>query len=407
MNFTPDSTAGVAKTSKMKVAKSVGNFVVHWVYPVTLALTTLSIVIVTLAAYQFQAQITGIEPPKADASVKAEIAGDLLALQADYRVFRRHADDQWALYLEAEQRVSDELRPQLHALTRKERIRESPWLEPRPSADTDSGAGQATPISQPAAASETPVSSDTQNAALASAIESYREYLRYEKLIHQLIPNKDEKAYLSTPYSELLYFTNFKLFTLGFLDPMAFAVMPSCMLTLIVTLAMGALGSCLLVLRTCVDETCDGGNKYHPASWFFLRPLLGVGTAFLIFVFLKAGLTLTAGNLTQGNINPFFIAVVAGLAGLMSWQALESIERWGARLFGEAEASQERWAYGLRGAFQMNQDKTPDALAAFLREDRSLVELWMAEERRVPQNIQDKIADWFATDWRHLFSVAK
>jgi hypothetical protein len=31
----------------------------------------------------------------------------------------------------------------------------------------------------------------------------------------------------------------------------------------------------------------------------------------------------------------------------------------------------------------------------------------MAEERRVPQNIQDKIADWFATDWRHLFSVAK
>jgi hypothetical protein len=122
---------------------------------------------------------------------------------------------------------------------------------------------------------------------------------------------------------------------------------------------------------------------------------------------LKAGLTLTAGNLTQGNINPFFIAVVAGLAGLMSWQALESIERWGARLFGEAEASQERWAYGLRGAFQMNQDKTPDALAAFLKEDRSLVELWMAEERRVPQNIQDKIADWFATDWRHLFSFAK
>jgi hypothetical protein len=120
--------AGAVERTKFCVALSF-----RWVHPAALALATLSLVIVTLAVYQFQARITeveannaragdsaGTEAESAEASAQAgaELASELRALQASYRVFRRRADERLAAYLDAERRVSDRLRPELYAKVR-------------------------------------------------------------------------------------------------------------------------------------------------------------------------------------------------------------------------------------------------------------------------------------------------
>jgi hypothetical protein len=460
----------------VKGAKSCAAFLFRWVYPAAFALVTLSVVIVTLAAYEFQTRITeaeanyaragasaGTEAKEIDVSdageteakdtdtgeaaaaqatdtasktqatdaaaaasagtkgqdadvaarARAELASELRKLQASYRVFRRLADERLAIFHEAERRVSDRLRPVLYAQVRKARHDQCPWLESlieQRSASTDSQASSAMLTSSTAMADAPPAPpgppSDAENAALTSALEAHREYLNYERLVYELTPNKEDKTPLFTLYQDMMYFDNLRYISLGLIDPMTLAVMPLWMLALIVTLAMGALGSCLHIIRSCLDETCKERRDYHPNSWFLFRPLLGIGTAFLLFVFVKAGLTLTEGKITEGNLNPYFIAVVAALSGFMSWQALASIQRRAERYFGEDEISKDRWAYGLAGTLGLKQ-KTPDELAAFLKEDTRMIELWMAEKKRVAQDVQERIADWLQTDRRHLFSDEK
>jgi hypothetical protein len=423
-----DSKPTAPQTPGVEQAKFCVAFIFRWVYPAAFALVTLSVVIVTLAAYEFQTRIiegeasdaradasagTEAKDAAAGASAKAELASELRALQASYRVFRRHADDRWAVFLDAERRVSDRLRPELYTKVRQERHERCPWLESiieRSSADAASQTPLA-PLTSNAAVASTPAGpspADAENAALTSAIEAHREYLNYERLIYELVPNKEDKAYLFTLYQDMMYFDNLRYITLGLIDPMTLAVMPPWMLTLIVTLAMGALGSCLHIVQSCIQESGKARSDYQPNSWFVLRPLLGVGTAFLVFVFFKAGLTLTEGKITDGSLNPYFIAVVAALAGLMSWQALASIQRWAERYFGADEISRDRWAYGLAGALDLKKpEKTVDGLATFLKEDKKLIELWMAEQQPVPENLQDRIADWLGIDRRYLFSDEK
>jgi hypothetical protein len=458
------SSLATAYRCLVRGTKLCAAFIFRWVYPAAFALVTLSVVIVTLAAYEFQTRIGEVEAnyaragasagteaketdggasaaaqaksataktqaKDADAAASAgtrdqnaevaalagaELASELRELQARYRVFRRLADDRLAIFHEAERRVSDRLWPVLYAKVREARHEQCPWLESlieRRSASTDSQAPLATLTSSTAMAGALPAPpgppSDAENAALTGALEAHREYLNYERLVYELTPSKEDKAPLFTLYQDMMYFDNLRYITLGFIDPMTLAVMPLWMLALIVTLAMGALGSCLHIIRSCLDETCKKGQSdYHPNSWFFFRPLLGIGTAFLLFVFVKAGLTLTEGKITEANLNPYFIAVVAVLAGFMSWQALASIQRRAERYVGEDEVSKDRWAYGLAGTLELKKKKA-DELAAFLKEDTRMIELWMAEKKRVAQDVQERIADWLQTDRRHLFSDEK
>jgi hypothetical protein len=236
-------------------------------------------------------------------------------------------------------------------------------------------------------------------------METHREYLNYEKLMYQLAPDKDKQPHLFSLYHDMMYFDHLTTLTLGLIDPMTLAVMPAWMLTLIVTLAMGALGSLLHVAKSYLDETCEHRDDYHPMSWFFLRPLLGIVTAFAVFVFFQTGLAFTDDKLTHGSLNPFFIAFIAILSGLMSWQAVESIHRWGERFLGEEET--KSWAYGLEGAFGIKREKTVAELAAWLKVEESQIRCWMAEQQPVPRDLQEKIAVWFGIDRRHLFSEQK
>jgi hypothetical protein len=384
----------------------------RYLYVVVLAVSTLSLVIVTLAAYQFQTEIAEVEANSP--AGKVSVASELRLLQERYRDFKDYAGDRWAVYLAAEQKVSDELRPGLYATIRKDRRMNWPWLEPLKEVPANDGhaetpmalTGQSAVAGEVVALPSTP--SGTDHAAVTSAIEAHLEYLSYEKLIYDQRPDKDESPQLYALYQDMLYFDHLRNITLGLIDPMTLAVMPKWMLTLIVTLALGALGSLLSVTKSFLEtrsgEVDHGRRDYLPFSWFVLRPLLGVVTAFAVFVFLQAGLALSDGAFSEGNdnLNPFFIAFIATLSGLMSWQAIASIERWGGRFLGEEAIA--RWAYGLEGAFKIKPEKTPADLATFLKVDVPQIEHWKAERQRVPQDAQDKIAAWFGIDRRHLFS---
>jgi hypothetical protein len=390
----------------------------RYLYTAGLAVLTLSLVIVTLAAYQFQSRITELEAATVGGgtSKKSELASDLRLLQARYHDFKRYADDRWAVFLAAERNLNDELRPVLYAQIRAERRTRSPWLGPireLPTAESSAGAAVASPTNHSAeasnnAAAPAPALSRADEADLTSAVEAHREFLNYAALLYELPPDRENSPELFALYQDMLYFDHLKGITLGLIDPMTLAVMPRWMLTLIVTLAMGALGSLLHVTKSFLDcrtsEAGGGKHEYLPLSWFVLRPLLGVVTAFAVFVFLQAGLALTDGTLTQGSdsLNPFFIAFVATLSGLMSWQAIESMERWGARFLGEE--SIQRWAYGLKGAFAIKPDKTEAELARFLKVEDEQIKRWMDERQPVPQSLQDSITAWFGIDRRHLFS---
>jgi hypothetical protein len=408
-----DSVAGHNSSLSVSNIKFHLGLLFRYLYIIVLAVSTLSLVIVTLAAYQFQTEITEIESEETGKGA-SKLASELRLLQARYRDFKRYADDRWAVFLAAERNVKDELRPLLYAEIRAERRTQGFWLGPISELPADNGHSptpSATSIGQ-AAASENTASPAAHtgpgDAALASAIEAHREYLNYEKLLYEQLPNKSNDPQLYALYQDMLYFDHLKNITLGLVDPMTLAVMPKWMLTLIVTLALGALGSLLYVTKSFLEirstEVAGGRRDYLPFSWFVLRPLLGVVTAFAVFVFLQAGLALTDGAFSQGSdsLNPFFIAFVATLSGLMSWQAIDSIERWGARFLGE-EAIQ-RWAYGLKGAFEMKPEKKVSGLAAFLTVTEEHVQRWMAERERVSQDQQDRIAAWFGIDRRHLFS---
>ena len=102
-------------------------------------------------------------------------------------------------------------------------------------------------------------------------------------------------------------------------------LIPKYILTLILTLAMGALGSLLYITHDYFKRDSD-----HPISWYLLRPFLGTTTALAMFILAKAGqMTISGGTAEESlieNLNPFFISFLAIISGLLSEQAIEKIK---------------------------------------------------------------------------------
>ena len=121
--------------------------------------------------------------------------------------------------------------------------------------------------------------------------------------------------------SEFVYF---KKLLFGW--PHLFAIMPASLLTLIMALSMGALGSVIYLTKSYFST-----EEKNPFSWYFFRPFLGMITALAIFVLAKAGVLVVAGSSGQNNISselsPFFISFLAIISGLLSEQATDRIKQ--------------------------------------------------------------------------------
>lgn len=106
-------------------------------------------------------------------------------------------------------------------------------------------------------------------------------------------------------------------------------------LVLFLTLMMGALGGIIAVARAFVYP--EDGMLPEPAD-YVIRPLLGAVMAFVIYMLVQVGkVTLVAGG-EASTINPYSIALIAIIAGMMGREAIAALERWGRALFDRISA---------------------------------------------------------------------
>jgi IPT/TIG domain len=104
---------------------------------------------------------------------------------------------------------------------------------------------------------------------------------------------------------------------------------------LLLVLVFGALGAYIHTVTSFVDYV---GNRRLTSSWtwwYFLRPFIGTALALVFYVAIRGGFF--AQEAQTGDINPFGMAALAGLAGLFSKQATDKLKEVFDTLFRTAE----------------------------------------------------------------------
>jgi hypothetical protein len=173
---------------------------------------------------------------------------------------------------------------------------------------------------------------------------------------------------------------------------------PSEVLTMLLALVLGALGSALHMTRVLTD-----GEENPPFCWYLFRPCQGLLMALAMFVLLKAG-QLTVGASDTDSLSPFFVAFVGTMSGLLAPDAYRLLQRTGATLIPAAGEGAERWAFGL-GAAMEAAGVDAAALAAGIGARPEEVAAWAAELQPVPEAQQRLMAAWLRADSRRLFTI--
>jgi len=171
--------------------------------------------------------------------------------------------------------------------------------------------------------------------------------------------------------------------------------LPREILTLVLALSMGALGSALHVTKVVLD-----GNEANPPSWYVVRPFQGMIAALIVFILLKAGqLTVSSAN---GTLNTFVVAFAGISSGLLSFRAHAMIEKAAAGIVG-GDDSEANWAVGLKEAMA-DTGLQVETLAAGVGVAPAEVQAWMDERRQVPPGLQPLVAAWLRRPRRRLFT---
>lgn len=173
---------------------------------------------------------------------------------------------------------------------------------------------------------------------------------------------------------------------------------PSEVLTLVLALVLGALGSALHMTKLTLE-----GTEAPKPSWYLFRPCQGVLMALVVFVLLKAGqLTMGAGD--NDTLNPFFVAFVGTVSGLLSPDAYRLIQRAGATLIPAGNDETDRWAFGLARALA-DSGQSAAELAVGIGVQEAQLTAWIDETAPIPAGQQALIAAWLHADARQLFTV--
>lgn len=176
-----------------------------------------------------------------------------------------------------------------------------------------------------------------------------------------------------------------------------FSIPPE-VLTLVLALVLGALGSTLHMTKVIIE-----GTEAPSVTWFLFRPCQGVLMALVVFVVLKAG-QLTVGAADTDTLNPYFVAFVGTISGLLSPDAYRLVQRAGAAIIPPGSDEGDRWAFGLAGAMAaagVDAATLADGIGAQPEE----MNAWMEETAPVPAQQQALIAAWLHADSRRLFTA--
>lgn len=184
--------------------------------------------------------------------------------------------------------------------------------------------------------------------------------------------------------------------TLRQLGYAALFALPPEILTLLLALSMGALGSTLQITKTLLNS-----GEEQCLSYYFIRPFQGMVTSLVVFVLLKAGqLTISSGD--ADNLNIFFVSFAGIASGLLAEEAYRMIRKAGAGII-KTEDAEARWAFKLKAAMD-SASTSPERLAAGIGSTVAEVESWIGEAQAVPPLQQRLIAAWLHIPERELFT---
>jgi hypothetical protein len=183
----------------------------------------------------------------------------------------------------------------------------------------------------------------------------------------------------------------------------ALIITPPDILTLGLVILMGVLGSALQMTHALFKR-----NRVERAGAYFLRLSVGAITALVIFIVAKAGVPVIADASRLGGdapINPYFVSFLAIISGLMSENAILSVQTQGARFFAqEVPPDPLRWArFNLRDAFA-KANRNPENVKRLLNADDSQFDAWISGKEAMPGNAQTMIAGVLDMPRRDLFT---
>jgi hypothetical protein len=197
----------------------------------------------------------------------------------------------------------------------------------------------------------------------------------------------------------------FELYTGRFLSKFinSLIITPPDILTLALVIMMGVLGSALQMTHALFKR-----NRVERAGAYFLRLSVGAITALVIFIVAKAGVPVIADASRLGGdapINPYFVSFLAIISGLMSENAILSVQTQGARFFAQdVPPDQKRWARSnLREAFA-KASRNPDNVKRLLNVEDAQFEAWMSGKEPMPGSAQTMIAGVLEMPRRDLFT---
>jgi len=127
---------------------------------------------------------------------------------------------------------------------------------------------------------------------------------------------------------------------------LAFPLAPETLYLLIVALA-GALGSYIHLATSFADYV---GNRKLVGSWmwwYLLRPFIGMALALVVYFAIRGGLV--TGETSAGNLSPYGVAAVAGMAGMFSKQAADKLREVFENLFGTTQPPDQHRSDKLQG----------------------------------------------------------
>jgi len=228
---------------------------------------------------------------------------------------------------------------------------------------------------------------------LQARIDDSHAILRASWSAHPAILEEAKRADLNTVDIDLAASTAEALQRLGYGRMFA---LPSEILTLLLALSMGALGSTLHITRMLLE-----GTDQRAPSYYLIRPFQGMVTALVVFVLLKAGqLTISAGD--SDNLNIFFVSFSGIASGLLAEEAYRMIKKAGAGII-KTEEENARWAFKLRAALDAR-GTTAEDLALGLGATPAEVRGWLEETQPVAPLQQRLIATWLHMPERELFT---
>lgn len=209
--------------------------------------------------------------------------------------------------------------------------------------------------------------------------------------------DKESRARIENALYELYYDTGFNSVVIRRL-----ITTQADILTLSLVILMGILGSALQMTHAYFMR-----DQVESIGGYFLRLSVGAITALVIFIVAKAGVPVIADASRLGGdapINPYLVSFLAIVSGLLSENAIASVQAQGTRVFGAGIDGPNRWVINDLTPDLQAQQLKPSDLANLLGVSEATAAAMIKGEEQIPPAAQRTIAIFLRRNPRDIFT---